>query len=73
MSCCPIYERCWFYRNRISLQSQELGMVQDYCHGDYSACARYQCSQSFGLFYVPRGLQPDELKRIKPVLSNLVR
>ena len=72
MSRCEIYAECWFYQNKIDPQSQAFELLQKYCHGDYTTCARYQFSQSLGAFYVPKGLLPNEIRRIKPVIRSLL-
>jgi hypothetical protein len=72
MSRCEIHGDCWFYKSTIDPQSQAFELLQKYCHGDYSACARYQFSQSLGNFYVPKGLLPNDVRRIKPVLRSLI-
>lgn len=72
MSRCEIYGDCWFYKSTIDPQSQAFELLQKYCHGDYSACARYQFSLSLGNFYVPKGLLPNDVRRIKPVLRSLI-
>jgi hypothetical protein len=72
MSRCEIYAECWFYRNKIDPQSQAFELLKKYCHGRYATCARYQFSQSLGAFYVPKGLLPNEIRRIKPVIRSLL-
>ena len=72
MTRCKIYAECWFYQNKIDPQSQAFELLQQYCHGDYPSCARYQFSISLGAFYVPKGLLPNEVRRIKPVTRSLL-
>ena len=72
MNRCKISAECWFYRNKIDPQSQAFELIQNYCHGNYLSCARYQFSQSLGSFYVPKGLLPNDVRRIKPVLRSLI-
>ena len=72
MSRCEIYAECWFYRNKIDPQSQAFELIKEYCHGNYTNCARYQFSQSLGAFYVPKGLLPNEIRKIKPVIRTLL-
>lgn len=68
MARCEIAAECWFYSREMDPRSQDFELLQKYCHGDRCDCARYRFAQSFGSRYVPRGLQPDELRRIKPVI-----
>ena len=70
---CNLAGRCWFFRRDIDPQSELFELVKKYCNGDNLACARYQFAQSLGNFYVPRGLMPNEMRIVKPVLHALVR
>ncbi len=72
MSRCEIYTECWFYQSKVHPQSQAFELLQKYCHGDNQGCARYQFSRSLGTFYVPKGLLPNEARRIKPVIRGLI-
>ncbi len=69
MARCEIAGQCWFYSREMDPRSKEFELLQKYCHGDKGGCARYRFAQSFGPGYVPRGLQPNELRRIKPVVN----
>lgn len=72
MALCKMAPVCWFYRREAGLPAPSLELIRKYCNGNYERCARYQFAQMFGNFYVPRGLQPDEMRLINPVLHALI-
>jgi hypothetical protein len=69
---CEIAAECWFYKSEIDPQSQEFELLRKYCHGNYLDCARYRFARSFGIAYVPRGLQPNDTRKVRGVLDALV-
>ena len=62
---CEISVGCWFYRRGIDVKSTDVELLQKYCHGDYMGCDRYQLAQYLGIRYLPRGLQPNDMRQIK--------
>ena len=69
---CKIFEGCWFYGRKIEPTSTEFDMIQKYCNGNYMGCARYQFAQYYGFCYLPRGLQPNEIGKVKGVLRSII-
>jgi hypothetical protein len=72
MAQCKIAMECWFYQKELDPQSQAFELLQQYCQGAFADCARYRFAETLGARLVPRGLLPNEIRQIIPVIYSFI-
>lgn len=64
MEKCQFIEECSFFKEETISQMPNLidRFQKEYCHGNFSECARYRISAGLGLTYVPNLMMPTQLE-----------
>lgn len=69
---CECLETCPFFHDRMkNMPTMASVLKQQYCLGDWSACARCMVFIEFGREAVPSDLFPDETQRAIELLESL--
>jgi hypothetical protein len=73
MSGCETLDECPFYNNRLdNMPDVSEAMKRRYCLKNFTQCAIYIVRSSLGRKLVPADLHPDDMTRVKILLSDRI-
>ena len=68
---CPYFEGSEFCKKLKSISPQAFQKyVEQYCKGDFSACARFMVTESLGVDAVPEAMLPNETDRALRIIER---
>jgi hypothetical protein len=76
MADCDLLSSCFFYNHELAeMPCTYRYLMNKYCNGDFTKCARFVYSRNFGRSDVPKSLFPNDFydTSIKTVMSKWLR
>ena len=72
MADCKIAPNCPYYNGQATRQAPNVSswLRYQYCHGNFSLCARHAVHEALGQEHVPADLFPSEQVRVQQILGN---